>query len=127
MNNAGSVTSTSGSSLAGTLATLVASSHGSGWANSSVVVNAGPAAANTAGSLSTSGSGAAADSCYCPTGSASSVTWGSTLTCGASCPGGGLAGKFVQITATRSYTPLFSGFGLVSAHTITANTLAQVQ
>lgn len=127
MLNAGSVNAASGSSLASALATLVASSRGSGWANSSVTVNAGPGASSTNGSLSASGSSSPADSCYCPTGSAASVSWGSTQTCGASCAGGGFAGKFVQVTATRNYTPLFSGFGLVASHTISASSLVQVQ
>jgi Flp pilus assembly protein TadG len=127
MVNAGSVNSTGALSLATTLANLVASSRGSGWANSSVQVNAGQSAAVTNAALTTSGAGSQADSCYCPTGSAASVTWGSAQTCGASCPGGGFAGKFVQLSANRSYTPLFSGFGLVASHTITASSLVQVQ
>jgi Flp pilus assembly protein TadG len=127
MVNSASVSASSGSGLASTLANLAAGSHGAGWADSSVVVNAGPAASSTGGALTTSGSSSAADSCYCPTGSAASVTWGSTRTCGASCTGGGVAGKFVQVTASRNYTPLFAGFGIVSAHTISASTLVQVQ
>jgi Flp pilus assembly protein TadG len=127
MVNGGAVNSTNGPALASTLANLVAGSRGSGWADSSVMINAGPSASVTGGSLTTSGSGSQADSCYCPTGSAASVTWGSSQTCGASCPGGGFAGKFVQVSANRTYTPLFSGFGLVASHTITASSLVQVQ
>ena len=127
MVNAANVNASGGATLASTLATLVANSHGGGWANSSVTVNAGPAAASTAGTVSASGSASPADSCYCPTGSSSSVTWGSAATCGSSCAGGGVAGKFVQVSATRAYTPLLAGFGLVSAHNVTSTSLVQVQ
>jgi Flp pilus assembly protein TadG len=127
MVNSGAVSSTGALALATSMANLVASSRGSGWANSSVQVNAGQSAAVINGALTTSGAGSQADSCYCPTGSAASVSWGSAQTCGASCPGGGVAGKFVQLTADKSYTPLFSGFGLVTSRTITAASLVQVQ
>ena len=40
--------------------------------------------------------------CYCPTGTPGSWTWGSTVTCGSACTGGGVGGQFVTITASRS-------------------------
>ena len=49
MVNANSVNSTSGASLAGTLAGLVSSGQSSNWAASSVTVNSGPTAGSSGG------------------------------------------------------------------------------
>ncbi len=129
MVNGSSVNSTSSASLANTLAGLVASGQASNWANSSITVNAGPTASSSGGTLTTGGAASSADSCYCPTGTASSsVSWGAAQTCGATCTGGGYAGKFVLLSASKTYTPIFSGYGLVSqSGTITTSSLVQVQ
>ena len=128
MVNATSVNSTSGAALASTLAGLVSSGQSSNWADSSVTVNAGPQAGSSGGTVSTSGTASSADSCYCPTGTSNSVTWGSSQTCGVTCAAGGYAGKFVLLSASKAYTPIFSGYGLVSAAgTMTTNSLVQVQ
>ncbi len=129
MVNAASVNSTSGASLANTLAGLVSSGQSSNWAASSVTINSGPTAGSTGGTVTTGGTASSADSCYCPTGAAtSSVSWGGAQTCGTTCTGGGYAGKFVLLSASRSYTPIFSGYGLVSqTGTITTSSLVQVQ
>jgi len=125
--NAANVTSTGGVTLANNIATIVANSNGSGWANSSVTVNNGPTASMTGGVLSSGGTAASADVCYCPTGSASSPTWGTAVACGNSCVGGGLAGKFVVVNATYSYTPLITGYSFAPSGTITAAMIAQTQ
>jgi Flp pilus assembly protein TadG len=127
MVNATKVNSSNGAALATTLANLVAGEHGTVWANSTVVVNAGPSAGAGPAGASASGSASSADSCYCPTGTATQVVWGSARTCGVSCTGGGYAGKFVVISASRGYAPLFSGFGLVSNRTMTSASIVQVQ
>jgi len=44
--------------------------------------------------------------CYCITGSSPSSTL-TTATCGAACASGGTAGKYVQLTLTTNYTPIF--------------------
>jgi Flp pilus assembly protein TadG len=124
----GQVNASSGATLAGTLSTLVATSHGSGWADVTVTVNDGPVSSYASGTQSSSGTASPADSCYCPTGVASSVTWGAAHTCNATCTGGGYAGKFVLISATRPYSPLFNaGYGVVSGRTLASATLVQVQ
>ena len=129
MVNGTSASSTSGAALASTLAGLVSSGQSSNWADSAVTVNGGPTASSSGGTVTTGGTASSADSCYCPTGAASSgVTWGTAKTCGSACTGGGFAGKFVLLTASRNYSPIFTGYGLVSqAGTITIATLAQVQ
>lgn len=125
--NASNVSSANGASLATNLANIVASAEGSNWANSSVTVNDGPGATNSGGTSGSSGSSSPADSCYCPTGAAPSITWGSAQTCGSSCPNGGYAGKFVLVTATKSYSPIISGYGLATAGTVTSTSMVQVQ
>lgn len=125
--NAASVSSTGGATLASNAATILESAQGSSYANATVVVNNGPSTTITGGTASNSGTASQADGCYCPTGSASSITWGSATTCGAACPSGGLAGKFVTVVASRTYNPLFASYGIVQNGTISASTIVQVQ
>jgi Flp pilus assembly protein TadG len=125
--NASNVGSTNGQALANSIATIVESSEGSSWANDTVTVNNGPATTVSSGSSTTSGTASNADACYCPTGTATSVTWGGSSTCASSCTGGGYAGKFVVITATQTYTPIFSSYGIVQNDTITASSMVQLQ
>jgi Flp pilus assembly protein TadG len=125
--NAANVTSTNGQALATNIATIVETSQGSGWADDAVVVNNGPTTSITSGAPTTGGTPTNADACYCPTGTTASFSWGSSTTCGAACPGGGYAGKFVTVTATREYTPIFSGYGIVQNDTISASAAVQVQ
>ena len=65
--------------------------------------------------------------CYCPSGSPGSWSWGTTVTCGSSCTGGGIGGQFVTITANRSVSPLFPTFGFVQNGTITGSVLVETQ
>jgi Flp pilus assembly protein TadG len=112
--NATKVNSTDGTALARNVATIIANSNSSAWADAVVSVNNGPTATATSGTVTTSGAAAGADSCYCPTGSPTNWSWGSAVACGTACTGAGLAGKFVRITATYTFTPLFSGYGIIA-------------
>lgn len=123
--NAANVNSTSGATLASSAASIIANSRSTGWANSVVVVNNGPTATATSGTVAASGTASNADSCYCPTVSGSTVTWGAAVACSSACAGGGLAGKFVTFTATRAYQPIFSSYGIVKQGTLTATAIAQ--
>ena len=126
--NAANVSSTNGQGLATNIATIVETSQGANWADDAVVVNNGPGASVSSGAPTSGGTPTNADVCYCPTGTAGTFAWGNSTTCGAACPGGGgYAGKFVTITATRQYTPIFSGYGIVQNDTITASAAVQVQ
>jgi Flp pilus assembly protein TadG len=127
--NAGNVSSANGQTLASNIATIVETSQGSSWADDGVVVNAGPATTVSSGSASSTGTASNADLCYCPTGTPGSFTWGSSVTCGNACPGvnTGYAGKFVTITASHAYTPLFSSYGIVQNNTIAVSAAVQVQ
>ena len=107
-NNASNVNSTSGWSLANSLASIVAGAHAGNWANATVVVNNGPSATLTGGTITSGGTASNADSCYCPTGNALAITWGAAKTCGSACTGTGVAGKFVSIVAVRTYSPISS-------------------
>jgi Flp pilus assembly protein TadG len=127
--NASNVTAANGQTLANNIATIVEASEGASWADGGVVVNDGPTTTVSGGTATSSGTAANADLCYCPTGTPGSFTWGSSATCGNACPGTntGYAGKFVTITASHSYTPIFSSYGIVQNGTITASAAVQVQ
>lgn len=126
--NATNVNSTSGASLATNLATILASARATDWATGTVVVNNGPSATvNSAGTVTSGGTASNADLYYCPTGSGASVAWGSSVSQGASCTGGGTAGKFVMIVAHRTYNPIFSSYGLIKNGTITASAIVETQ
>jgi Flp pilus assembly protein TadG len=126
--NAASVSSTGGATLAGNAATIVQSSQGSSWANASVIINNGPTSTVTGGTSTAGGTAANADSCYCPTYSGGTTTWGGAATCGSACASGtATAGKFVTITASRTYTPLFSTYGIVQNGTISSTATVQTQ
>jgi Flp pilus assembly protein TadG len=127
--NAGNVNSTNGQTLANNIATIVETSQGSSWADDGVIVNNGPTATVAGGTATPSGTATNADVCYCPSGVPGGLTWGSAVTCGNACPGTntGYAGKFVTITASHSYSPIFSSYGIVQNNTISASAAVQVQ
>ncbi len=126
--NAGTSTnSSSGPAFASNLAAVVASSHSANWANASVTVNHGPTATVVAGVTTSGGTAANADSCYCPTAGPSGLIWGSAVGCGSACSDGSEAGKFVVISATHTYAPIFSNYGLIQNGTISSSITVQVQ
>ena len=125
--NAASVSSTGGATLASNAATIVQSSQGSSWANASVVINDGPTSTINNGTSSAGGTASNADSCYCPSYSAGTTTWGSAVTCGSACASGPSAGKFVTITASRAYAPVFSTYGIVQNGTISSSATVRTQ
>ncbi|HZL00180.1 MAG TPA: TadE/TadG family type IV pilus assembly protein [Caulobacteraceae bacterium] len=122
--NAASVSSTSGASLASNVAQVVESNAGSDWADDGIVVNNGPTNNVTSGSSTAGGTASSADSCYCPT-LAPAFSWGGAATCGSACSGGGVAGKFVTITASKTYTPIFSSYNIVKNGAVTVTTAVE--
>lgn len=126
INNAASVSSTSGAALATRIAMIVSSGHESNWADATVTVNNGPVTTVSNGATSTSGTAANADLCFCPVKSGASLTWGSSKTCGSPCSGGGVAGKFVAISARRAFNPIFATYGLVTGGSVAATSILQV-
>jgi Flp pilus assembly protein TadG len=122
--NAAKADATNGTTLANNISAIVASS---GYGSNSVVVNNGPTATYSSNTITPSGTASNANSCYCPSIASSTVTWGSAATCGSACAGGGVAGKFVRISATRNYTPFFFNYGIVTGGTITVRVMVQVQ
>jgi len=121
--NASDVGSANGASLASNIATIIAGTATS----ATVVVNDGPTVTVTNGTAVSSGTASNANSCYCPTGSPPNWTWGSSVTCGNSCTGGGTAGKFVTVTASYSITPFFPAYSFVRNGTMTVGSIAQTQ
>ena len=126
--NASQVALTSGSpdatTLAQNLALIVADGHASNWANATINVNNGPIATLTSGVVTMTGTSANA-SCYCPTGSGANIVWGSAMTCGATCAGGGIAGKFVSIVATSQYASVFGSSGFMPSQAFTTSTVVE--
>jgi Flp pilus assembly protein TadG len=120
------VNSTNGATLADNIATLVANSNTTA-ANVTVVVNNGPSETITNGTKATSGTASNANLYYCPTGSASNLTWGSSVSAGSSCTGGGTGGQFVTVSASYSFTAFFSSYGFVPNGTITVSSMVQTQ
>jgi Flp pilus assembly protein TadG len=98
-------------------------------ANSTAMVASNPSGLNAGWATSTVNVNNSNDTtgCYCPTGSPGSWSWGSTATCGSACGGGGEAGQFVTITASRSVSPIFSAFGFVQNGTISRSALVETQ
>jgi Flp pilus assembly protein TadG len=129
--NSGQVSSTSGTTLASAVASLVAKGNGNPPATVTVVVNNGPTATTTGGATpTTSGTAANADSCYCLSGSPTSWTWGSAIACGSTttCTGSSsTAGKFVTISASYSFSPIFAGYAFSTSGTMTAGSVVQTQ
>ena len=125
--NAASINSTNAATLAATLSGIVANSNGAGWAGATVTVNDGATSTLVGGVPGSSGTAANANSCWCPTGTATGWGWGVAATCGTACAGGTLAGKFVTITGTRSFTAVFSNYGLIGNSTLHQSAMVQSQ
>lgn len=117
-----SVSSANGAALATSLAAIIPSAL-----DVVITVNNGPRAQRTNGALSTSGTASNADLCYLPSGTAPDVTWGSAVICGTVVSGNGIAGKFVTISASRSYTPLFGNYNIVQSGAVSSSAIVQVQ
>jgi Flp pilus assembly protein TadG len=126
VNNA-SINSTSAASLAATLSGIVANSNAAAWAGAAVTVNGGATSVASHGTTTASGTVANANNCWCPTGGSAAWTWGTAATCGTACPGGTLAGKFVTITGTRTFSAIFTSYGLLPNGTLTQSTIVQAQ
>jgi Flp pilus assembly protein TadG len=125
--NASKVTSVDGQALANHIAQIVSNSNGGTAANATVVVNNGPSTTMTNGTPTTSGTAGNADLYYCPTGSPPSWTWGSSVASGTSCTGGGTAGKFVTVTVSLNFAPLFPAYNFVHSGAITIGSAVQTQ
>ena len=127
-----SVSAAGGATLASDIARIVRNNEGTPYADASVEVNNGPTAANN-GTATSGGTASQADQCYCPTVAfartapyAKTYSYGAAVACQSACAGGGKAGKFVRITASHSYSPLFIGYGIVQAGSISETTEVQV-
>jgi Flp pilus assembly protein TadG len=121
------VNGTSGQSLANSLAAILSGANTSATTTGTIVVNNGPSATITASGTASSGTAANANSCYCPTLSGGALSWGSAQTCGVTCASGGIAGRYVTVTAQQAYTPHFSNYGIVRNNSISARAVVQVQ
>jgi Flp pilus assembly protein TadG len=108
-NNA-TLMSTSPATLQAKVQGVVANVNGARWAVSTVNVNNGDAT-----------------HCYCPTGSPGNWSWGAVVACGTACSSGGVAGKFVTITANHTLSALFPTFGLSNNSVISRSAMVETQ
>jgi Flp pilus assembly pilin Flp len=125
--NAAKITSKTSESLAANISAIVANSGVSGEGSSIVDVNNGSTNSVSGGKTTAGGTAESADSCYCPTMSGATLSWGAAASCSSTCKGGGLAGKFVHITATQNYTPFFSNYGIIEDGSISVSVMVQAQ
>jgi len=125
--NAANVTSTTGASLASSIATVVEDANGTAWTDDTVVVNNGPTVTVTNGSATSSGTAANADNYFCLTGTQNNWTWGTAYTTQTNCSGGGTAGKYVTITANYSYVPLVAIYHVFNNSTLSQSSAVRVQ
>jgi Flp pilus assembly protein TadG len=127
MANASLANSTSGATLASSIATIVGNVNGSGWASGTVVVNNGPTGTFAGGSSTPGGTATNADLYYCLTGSPGHWTWGTgTATSGTCGTGQAASGKFITISASTTVTPMIVGMNF-TAGTISQSIAVQVQ
>ncbi len=113
VNRASDVGTSGATALAQSAATLVANANGDGWAAARIIVNNGPVGTKTgtgAASATTTTTATTNGLCYCPT---SNDNFGNSQNCGTGCTGGGIAGRWVRISARRSFTPVLSDYGMV--------------
>ncbi len=126
LTTASAINPSSGPTVASHLAQVLASSQSTNWADSTVLLNNGPSASVTGGVAASGGEAMAVTNCYCPTPS-NGLAWGNPVPCGSSCPNGSVAGKFVTLSASRTYSAIFSSYGIVQNGVITASSVVQLQ
>jgi Flp pilus assembly protein TadG len=126
LTTASTLNPTSAPTLASNLAQVLSSSQSTNWADSNVVLNNGPTVSITGGVATSGGTAMTIANCYCPTLS-TGLNWGNAVPCGSSCPNGSLAGRFVSLSASRTYSPIFSSYGIVQNGVINASSVVQLQ
>lgn len=92
-----------------------------------MTVNNGSVATLRDGTITKTGSAATSASCYCPSVSGGTLSWGGQQACGSACGNGGLAGKFVEIHAERTYKPFFINYGIGVNGTVSSRAVVQTQ
>jgi Flp pilus assembly protein TadG len=135
LTQTGSVNAASAASLGDTLARMTHHAAGSIRPEADIDVNDGAedqdaedtTASGEDDTVTATGTAAQADSCYCPTVAGNAVTWGTSKTCGSTCLGGGVAGKYVFTKAVATYTPLIPIAGVTSSSTVTCSSLTRVK
>ncbi|MCZ7853823.1 pilus assembly protein [Agrobacterium salinitolerans] len=121
------VDSTNGDDLAAKMATIIAGGIASSETHAEIVVNNGAKADYDGTKIKLSGAASQSNSCYCPTGGAWTLNWGGVRSCGTSCPGGTIGGKYVVITVKQAYAPLFTSYGMVKDGFLYASAVVQTK
>lgn len=116
-----------GADLAMNIAKVLAGEQPMSSSDSTIVVNNAAQVQVTGGVATTASMPGDGDACYCPTRSSGAISWGPEKTCGSVCTGGGVAGKFVLISISKPYAPMFGGYGFTDADQITVSAVVQGQ
>lgn len=114
ISRAADVSTSSAGDLATTTANVVGNATGTNWAKARVIVNNGPQADKASGNATLTSNPAVGSTnglCYCPS---SATSFGASAACGTVCPSGGIAGRWVRISAQRRIYRIFSTYGLVN-------------
>jgi Flp pilus assembly protein TadG len=121
------VSSANGAALASNLSVILTANIGNPITAGSIIVNNGPSVTITNGTSVTGGTAANADLLYCPTGTTNPWSWGSSVPANTTCALGGPAGKFVTVSVSARYTPIFSSYGFVQGNIVSASAIVQTQ
>jgi Flp pilus assembly protein TadG len=116
-----------GAGLALNIAKVLAGEQPMSSSESTVVVNNAAQVSVSGGVATTASMPGDGDACYCPTKVNGAIAWGSTATCGSVCAGGNVAGKFVLISISKPYAPMFGGYGFTDAGQISVSAVVQGQ
>ncbi len=125
--NGDDISQDEGADLALNIAKVLAGEQSMSSSDSRVIVNNMTQLQVTGGVATSSTMPGNGDACYCPTTSGGNVTWGTEKTCGSLCTGGGVAGKFVLITISKPYAPMFGGYGIAKAGQVSVSAVVQGQ
>jgi Flp pilus assembly pilin Flp len=116
-----------GAKLAMNIAKVLVGETPAASSESTVVVNNMTQVQVSGGVATTAAMPGSGSACYCPARTDGEVDWGSAQTCGSVCTGGGVAGKFVLISISKPYAPMFGGYGMTDAGQITVSAVVQGQ
>ena len=125
LSSGAGLTSSTADSTANLLAAILRAPDKDGTAL--VLINGSRQYNITATSVTASGPASAADECRCPSSNGASISWGSAVACTSTCPSGAPAGKYVSISYSRPYKPIFPTYGIVPSTGISLQTAARVQ
>lgn len=123
--NGQDISADEGAKLAMNIARVLAGEQAMSSSDTNVVVNNIAQVQVAAGIATTASLPGSGNACYCPTKTGNAIVWGAAKVCGSACPDGGVAGKFVLISISKPYSPMFGGYGFTEADHISVSAVVQ--